>query len=159
MGQTGHPRCQNDLSEQHGLTSHRIFQSACCSLPCVSVSCPFPVHALVLHHPPVCLLRPLPQSPFGCFCVNTLALIGLLENLLWSWRDASAMWGLWSPGRIHVQAAAGCLSSQRQGTSAPCCCPPPCALEILEPSHLYLPSPADRTPSKPILWVWPHQND
>lgn len=51
MGQIGHLRYQSDLSGWHGPSSHRIFQSACCSLPPVSVSCPFPVHALVLPHP------------------------------------------------------------------------------------------------------------
>lgn len=99
-----------------GLTSHRIFQSAWCSLPCVSASWPFPEHASALPHPPVHRLCPLPQSPFGCFCVSTPALMELLENLLWPWRNASAMWGLSSPGRSHVRVAAGvALASPPKG--------------------------------------------
>lgn len=122
----------------------------------LSASCPSPVHALALPHPPVRRLCPLPQSPFGCFCVTTPALKGLLENLLWPRRSASAMWGLSSPGRTHVLAGS---SRGVPGLSSPCCCPPPCALEILEASHFHPPSPAARTPSRSVLPVWQHQND
>lgn len=105
VGQTGHPRCQSDLSGRYGPTSHRIFQSACCSPASASVPGRFPVHALVLPHHPVHFICPLLQFPFGCFCVSSPMPIGLLENRLWkamsqalrTSRKASNMWGLQSP--------------------------------------------------------------
>lgn len=98
-------RCQSDLSGRYGPTSHRIFQSACCSPASASVPGRFPMHALVLPHHPVHFICPLLQFPFGCFCVSSPMPMGLLENRLWkamsqalrTSRKASNMWGLQSP--------------------------------------------------------------
>lgn len=50
LGQSGPPRCQNDLSVVCGPTAHRVFQSVAAFLPHTSASCLLPVHALILPH-------------------------------------------------------------------------------------------------------------